>query len=149
MDGNTVVRGGLTGAVVGATLTGLSALMRQKDADARDLGTAVMHLRADPLLMEVLARYKPLREHSPAMRTKFNNMVQHAEEMMRLCEIGGAGAHQIKANRAMSSVISTAKDMCRDALNVHRDDAAGELMRDTETLESLCQNHLHNMLLSG
>ena len=144
--GEAMVHGALVGALAGSFLAGMSAMMRQRDADANDLGVAVRHLPADPLLMEVISRYKPLAKHSAAMRATFQGVVTSADDMIRLCREGG-GANAIRANRAMTLMVSLAKKLCRDALAVHKDESSGELMRDVAVIEGLSQQHLHNAML--
>ena len=142
-----MLHGALVGAVAGSFFAGMSSMMRQRDADANDLGVRVLHLPADPLLMEVISRYKPLAQHSPDMHSTFQGVVVAADEMIRLCHDSG-GANAIRANRSMALMISLAKKLCRDALSIHKDDSSGELMRDVEMLENLSQQHLHNTMLN-
>ena len=141
-----MMQGALIGAVAGSFFAGLSAMMRQRDDDAKDLGVTVKHLPSDPLLMEVLSRYKPLAKHSEDMRTTFHIAVTSADEMLRLRREGG-GANAIRANRAMSRMITMARKLCRDGLAIHKDESSAELMRDVGMIESLSQQHLHNLML--
>lgn len=146
--GEAMVHGALVGAIAGSFFAGMSTMMRQRDSDAQNLGVAAKHLPADPLLMEVLSRYKPLAAHSADMRATFEGVVTSADDVIRLCCQGG-GANAIRANRALALTLSLATKLCRDALTEHKDESSGELMRDVGVIEGLLQQHLHNAMLEN
>jgi hypothetical protein len=146
-DFDTIGRGALGGAALGAVLAGVTALLYQNAPDLDLEVPGLLYVSADTLLAEALAQYKPLRGHSDAMRASYEAMVRHCDDVLRYCALKKSGAAQAKAHRAMNAAVDTARRLCHDALAVHQDDRGAELLRDVESMQSLCGNHLHNAML--
>lgn len=140
----------MMGAAVGATIGATCALVRwgmhQKAQQAQDLGVVVRHVRADPQLMEILSRFKPLAQVSPHAEQLYQTLISQCEELYALA--GAKGGAQIRANRLCAATIACARTLSKQALR-STDLSVAPLFTDVEELEGILNNFLHNMLLDS
>ena len=124
--------------------------MRQRDHAAQQLSGDAAHVAAhDPLLLG-----GPLRGTSRSARCRPSSAATpgahgaRRDTLVRVCAAGRQGRGEaFRANRAMGEALSEGRALCRKATSQFRHESAGELLRDLESLEGLCNNHLHNFLL--
>lgn len=143
--------GASLGALVGGAGGWAASAMKARKRAAVELGDEAPHLVRDMQLAEMVSRFRKLSEHSDATRTLFSTLVMSTDEMMRLCAVEGDSPHKgtapIKANRLASAAGQAARQLCKVAFDVHRDENAPLLADDVESLEWMLNGHLHNVML--
>ena len=148
-----VVYGSLAGAVIGGVLTAAFGAMEDKRSASQNLGVDnVDYLLADAQLSELVSRFKILSTHSDELKGFYEVLVSSCNDLIKIYvnpdEHRQKGAMQFKANRLATKAKSSAMSLCKLAFSKYKDENAPELLREIDNLEGLCNNHLHNLMIS-
>lgn len=159
----SLAQGAAAGAAVGAVLSGVAHLMRERRAAAEDLGVDGVgeHLAREVQLSELLSRFKPLGRHCERSRLGYEALVRACEDLLRYASelrasaaarvaspgAPSAGVLQMRANRAAYAAKREATLLCKAVFAQYRDDLAAAMLAEVPQLEALCNNHLHNMMV--
>ena len=145
------------GAAIGATIGGGFAIaMRMMSTFASsdagiDERIECDHLRKIPMLRDCISRFQPLRASSEASEKLYGEFVSLADTFASFASIRESGVSQFKCNRICSEFQHKCKELCAES-GRNREFAmlARQLMADEmPTLKKMCDDHLHNMILSS
>lgn len=153
MSHMNVVYGAMAGAAIGGLLTAAFGAMEDKKHASQNLGVDnIEFLLADSQLSELLSRFKPLSKHSAELLDLYNNMVTSCNELIKIYvnpgEHNSKGAMHFKANRLATRAKNNAISLCKLSFSKYKDETSPELLREIDNLEGLCNNHLHNIMIS-
>ena len=144
------LRGAAMGSVIGGGLCFMSSMMKQRQSSAnetgKELGISCVWLKADPQLCEIVSRYKELVTDDSQTQQLYKTIVESCDALIKIVHDDVRPTRQIHANRALVAAKASAMSLCRIAAS-KGSERAHELRRDIEQLESLCNNHLHNIML--
>ena len=143
------IHGALLGAGVGAALCGMSSAIKRRQSLVKtvgdDIGVDCTWLKADAQLCELVWRFKEIEKHGPQL---FRSIVTNCDALVKIVHDDKRPTRQIHANRALVAARSAALALCRLALS-NCDSNAVALNTDIPELESLCNNHLHNVMVDS
>jgi hypothetical protein len=149
---SAVLQGASIGAVLGGGIAAANYYMKKHKNAVIDLKVPARYLHNNRELSQLLGRFTPLRDLSNQTRNLYDQMIISCNHVLSAEQNKAKGGEQYKASRSALQTIASAKALCREAAKLTQRGAQCEadpfeVMRDIETIESLVNNHLHNIML--